>query len=93
MFLVVAAAESPCDDPGLGDAVEGLAGQALVPEPGVEALREPVLPRLPGRDQVGPDGQILQPQGDIATDEFRPVVAADEPGCAPLGDDLGQDQS
>ena len=81
MFLVEATAEGLGDDPGFGDAVKGLAGQALLPEAGVETLREPVLPRLSGRNQVRPDGQVLQPKGDIVTNEFRPVVAADELRC------------
>ena len=59
VVLIEAVLESPADDAGLRDPVEELAVQALIPEPGIEALGEAVLPGLAGVDQVGANALIL----------------------------------
>jgi len=49
------------EDPGLLWGVKPLPIQALVPKAAVEALADPVLPRLTGVDVGGGNARLLEP--------------------------------
>jgi hypothetical protein len=74
--VVVAMSEVFDNDTGFGQGPELLAVQALVPEPAMEALHEPVLPRTGRLDVNGLDLVLRQPPLHFLGNELRPVVAA-----------------
>lgn len=89
---VVLAAEADEGDLGAAEGVEELAVEELVAELVVEALDVGVLPRGAGRDVERADVLGHEPVADGVGDELRAVVAAQVPGGAALGHDLGDDR-
>ena len=82
--LVVVMAPALDDEPSFGQAGEHLLVQALVAEPAVEALHEPVLLRLARRDVVPADTGPVAPIQDRARRHLRAVVAHDRHRLAAL---------
>jgi hypothetical protein len=62
--------------------------QALISEPAVKALHMGVLDRLAGLDVTKVDFPLHGPGQEVATGQFRAVVAADTKGYATPCDDL-----
>lgn len=70
---------------GVGEAGEDRLVQELVPEPGIEALDEPVLIGLARRDVVPLDVAFLAPAQDRHAGQLSAVIADDRVGpCHPL---------
>ena len=78
------------DDAGLGERVELLAVEALIPEAGVVALDDPVLPGRAGVDGERADATVGQAVADDSSDKLGPVVGADVLGGAVGFDSLGK---
>ena len=68
------------DDPGFRERVEDLAVEQLVPQAGVEALDEAVLPGAARRDVGGLGADSPDPVLHGLGDELRPIVGANMPG-------------
>lgn len=64
----------------IGERQETLLVEAFVAEPTVDAFDEGVLIRLAGLYVVEGDGVRVRPDGEVAIDELRPVVAHDPCG-------------
>jgi len=79
------------DDAGLGERVELLAVEALIPEAGVVALDDPVLPGRAGVDGERADATVGQAVADDSSDKLGPVVGADVLGGAVGFDGLRED--
>src|SRR5262245_6224309 len=84
--MVVLVSPLPRQHPRLQQAAELLGVEELVPQPAVERLRVPVLPRRARRDVQHLDRLLLQPAADRLRDELRAVVAADVPRRAAPAD-------
>ena len=74
------------DDAGLGERVELLAVEALIPEAGVVALDDPVLPGRAGVDGDGLDAVGSHELLDGLGDELRAIVGPDVLGLGLLAD-------
>src|SRR5690606_30788954 len=79
------------DDPGLGEAVEQLAIQKLVAEPGVEALAIAVLPRASGLYERRLRADRCDPLPHRPGDELRTIVGTNMPRHAAQDEEVGQD--
>ena len=78
------------DDAGLGERVELLAVEALVPEAGVKGFNVTVLPGRARVDVERTDAAVSQAVADGAGDKLGPVVGADVLGGAVGFDSLGE---
>ena len=78
------------DDAGLGERVELLAVEALVPEAGVKGLDVAVLPGRARVDVEGADAAVGQAVADGAGDKLGAVVGADVLGGAVVLNGLGE---
>lgn len=79
---------SPCLDEAASFAkpVEQVLVEALVPQPAVERLHEPILRRLSGCDVVPLDPGLFHPFQDRMTGQLRAVVRDDHLRTAALAD-------
>src|SRR5918993_5315150 len=89
--LIVVAPPALDHDLCLAQAVEDLAIEQLVPEPGVEALDEAVLPRAARGDVGGLGTHGRDPFLDGLGHELRSVVGADVAQHAAQDEEIGQD--
>src|SRR5262249_55976785 len=71
-------------------AVEDLAVEQFVAEPGVEALAEAVLPGAAGRDGGSAGSDCSDPALHRPGDELRAVVGTDVAGYAPENEQVGE---
>lgn len=78
------------DDAGLGERIELLAVEALIPEAGVKGLDVTVLPGRARVDVERTDAAVSQAVADSAGDKLGPVVGADVFGGAVGFDSLGE---
>src|SRR3954454_18275319 len=88
--LVVVPAPALDHDLALAQAVEDLAIEQLVAEPGVEALDEAVLPGAAWGDVGGPGTARLDSSLDRLGHELRSVVGADVAWHAAQDPEVGQ---
>ena len=78
------------DDAGLGERIELLAVEALIPEAGVKGLDVTVLPGRARVDVERTDAAVSQAVADGAGDKLGPIVGADVFGGAVGFDSLGK---
>ena len=87
---IVVAAPAFDDDLRLAERVEDLAIEKLVPQAGIEALDEAVLPWAAGCDVGGPCTHGSDPVLHGFGDELGSVVGADMPGNAAQDEQVRQ---